>query len=201
MKQRYFTKIFVALLVCLMPACNQDVAKDSMIGRTISEVEIRYTGDVTVSAARLKSLISSKSGSIYTHDSIDADVKALWDSGLVDDARFLVEAEGDSVRLIAEVSTRRPMGPPFCIGNSTYSDGELFEASGLPMTDVVSVEPLETARQKIKAFYITRGFVDVEVACRAFKGGDPSPQDYLFVVDEGSTVPQDSAQSKKHNKP
>jgi len=201
MNQQNLTKIFVAMLVCWSSACDHDKAEDSMIGRPISEIEIRYMGEVTVSAARLKSIISSKPGSAYTQEAINSDVETLWESGMVDDARFLTEADGDSVRLIAEVSTRRPIGPPFCIGNSTYLDGELFDASGLSLTDAVTIESLAAARQKIEAFYITRGFVDVKVVCRAYKGGDPNPLDFLFVVDEGSTVPQDPAESKKHNKP
>ena len=129
-------------------------------------------------------------GDEITPEALDSDIKSLYESGLVDNVRFFAEPDGDSVKLIAEISTHRPFGPPFCRGNTAYSSLALSEASGLDKEHMVTVESLERARLKLKTFYVSRGYIDAEVVCRAFNGGEPRPDDFIFVIDEGSTVPQ-----------
>ena len=197
MNQLHLARFVSAMLVCGLSACNRDRTGESLIGRSISQVEIRYAGERTVDERRLRNFISSNPGDSFTPERINSDVKSLYESGLVDDVRFLIEPDGDSVRIIAEVSTRPSFGPPFCIGNTAYSDKRLAEASGLTKEHPITVDALEEARQKLTAFYFSGGYVDAEVVCRAFQGGVPSPEDFIFVVDEGSKVPQGSAETKE----
>ena len=79
-------------------------------GKNISEVAIRYTGAKTVDEARLRNLMATKAGTVYRAESLDNDIKSLYESGLVDDVRFLAEPVGGSVKLIAEVTTRPGLG-------------------------------------------------------------------------------------------
>ena len=197
MKPRLIPPIFAAVVACVLSGCDREKSNKSLYGRKISDLEVRYIGDNTVEEKRLRTLITSKPGDRFTIAAIDLDVKALYESGLVDEVRFLSEPDGDAVRLIAEVSTRTPFGPPFCIGNTAYSDKSLAEASGLTTERPITTEGLEKARLQLKAFYVGRGYLDAEVTCRAFQGGDPSPEDYVFVVDEGATVPQASTGEKE----
>jgi outer membrane protein insertion porin family len=185
MKQRHITQIFAALMACALSGCDREKASGSFHGRSISKIEFRYQGARTVEEQRLRSFVISKPGDLFTPDAIDSDVKSLYESGLVDDVRFLAEPDGAAVRLIAEVTTRRPFGPPFCIGNTAYSDKTLAEVCGLTKDLAITLEELEKSRQKLKAFYVSHGYPEAEVECRAFNGGDPSPEDFVFVVVEG----------------
>jgi len=74
-------------------------------GKNISALEIKYSGPKTVDEATLRKLIDSKAGTAFSSERLDADVKALFKSGSVDDVVFLAEPDGDSVRLIAEITT------------------------------------------------------------------------------------------------
>jgi len=194
MNQQNIAKIVATALICGLSACEREKASVSLYGRSISQVEIRYAGERTADEVRLRRFILSKPGDSFTSEAIDSDVKSLYESGLVDDVRFLAEPDGPRVKLIAEVTTRPPSGPPLCIGNTAYSDKRLAEASGLTKDRPITINELEKARKKLKMFYISRGYLDAEVVCRAFQGGDPSPEDYLFVVDEGATIPQASTE-------
>jgi outer membrane protein insertion porin family len=69
-------------------------------------VTIRYRGAKTVNEDLLRNQMTSKAGSPYRAENLDKDITALYESGLVDDVRFLAEPVGDSVNLIAEVTTR-----------------------------------------------------------------------------------------------
>ena len=60
-------------------------------GKKISEVSIRYVGKKTVDEARLRNLMSTKAGSIYRSENLDNDIKTLYESGLVDNVKFLAD--------------------------------------------------------------------------------------------------------------
>lgn len=184
-------------MFCASSGCNRQKTRESLYGRSISKIEFRYEGDRTIEEQRVRAFVISKPGDRFTSEAIDSDVKSLYESGLVEDVRFLAEPDGTAVRLIAEITTSRPFGPPFCIGNTVFSGKTLAEAAGLSKVRAVTLEELERSRQNLKAFYVSRGYLDTEVDCRAFHGGVPSPDDYIFIVKEGATVPQASTEEKE----
>ncbi|HEX7261678.1 MAG TPA: POTRA domain-containing protein, partial [Luteolibacter sp.] len=53
-------------------------------GKNISDVSIRYNGAKTVDEARLRNLMATKAGTTYRAESLDNDIKSLYESGLVD---------------------------------------------------------------------------------------------------------------------
>ena len=75
-------------------------------GKNITEVAIRYRDAKTVDEARIRNLMSTKAGSQYRAESLDNDIKTLFESGLVDDVRFLAEPDGAGVRIITDILTR-----------------------------------------------------------------------------------------------
>jgi outer membrane protein insertion porin family len=155
-------------------------------GKTISEVAIRYKGAKTVDEARLRNLMASKSGSAYRAESLDNDIKSLYESGLVDDVRFLAEPVGDSVKLIAEVSTRPGLGGVGFVGNNIFSDQKLAKESKLKAGGTLSDEQILEARRNIEKYYQGYGYPDVTVTHRTQGTGQEGLSDLIFVIDEGS---------------
>ena len=98
-------------------------------GKNISEVAIRYKGARTVDEDRLRNLMASKSGTAYRAESLDNDIKSLYESGLVDDVRFLAEPVDGGVRLIAEVTTRPALGGVGFVGNTIFTEQKLAKES------------------------------------------------------------------------
>ncbi len=186
MNRSHIALVLAATMAICLTACDKDKSANQFDGRSISHIEIRLTGEKWVDEHRIRTLIVSKPGDKYTPEALDADIKSLFESGLVDDVRFLAELDGERVRLIAEVSARPGFGPPFCIGNTAFSDKRLGDASGLSKERPITVESLMVAKGRLKDYYVKHGYPDVTVECRAFNGGDPSPDDLTFVVVEGS---------------
>jgi outer membrane protein insertion porin family len=60
-------------------------------GKKVTSVSIRYKGARTVDEARLKGNMSVRAGQDYSASRLDDDVRSLYESGLVDDIRFLAE--------------------------------------------------------------------------------------------------------------
>jgi len=90
-------------------------------GKIISDVSVRLRGPGRVEEKRLeriRNFLTVGEGDWFSGEAIDGDVKRLYESGLVEDARVLGELEGDSVRLVWEIDARRP----FAGGRSKGAD-------------------------------------------------------------------------------
>lgn len=155
-------------------------------GKNISEVAVRYRGVKTVDEDRLRNLMASKSGTTYRAESLDNDIKALYESGLVDDVRFLAEPVGDSVRLIAEVTTRPALGGVGFVGNSIFTDQKLAKESKIKAGGAMSDEQILEARRNIEKYYQGFGYPDVTVSHRTQATGQEGLSDLIFVIDEGT---------------
>ena len=155
-------------------------------GKNITEVTIRYRGAKTVDEARLRNLMSSKSGTPYRAESLDNDIKSLYESGLVDDVRFLAEPVGGSVKLIAEVTTRPGLGGVGFVGNNIFTDQKLAKESKMKAGGALSDEQILEARRNIEKYYQGYGYPDVTVTHRTQATGQEGLSDLIFVIDEGS---------------
>ena len=155
-------------------------------GKNISEVVIRYTGPNTVDEARLRNMMTSKAGTQYHAENLDTDIKSLYESGLVDDVRFLAEPEGGNVKLIAEVKTRDSLVGVGFVGNTVFTDQKLAKETKLKAGGTLSDEQILEARRNIEKYYQGYGYPDVTVTHRTQPSGQPGQSDLVFVIDEGS---------------
>ncbi len=155
-------------------------------GKNISQVTIRYRGAKTVNEELLRNQMTSKAGSIYRAENLDKDITALYESGLVDDVRFLAEPVGEGVNLIAEVSTRPIMPAVGFVGNTFFSDQKLAKESKLKSGGVLSDTAILEARRNIEKYYQGYGYPDISVSHRIQPTGEEGKADLVFVIDEGS---------------
>ncbi|MGA0846925.1 MAG: BamA/OMP85 family outer membrane protein, partial [Luteolibacter sp.] len=114
------------------------------------------------------------------------DIAALYESGLVDDVRFLAEAVDGGVRLIAEVTTRPMRGGVGFVGNTVFSSKKLARETKLKPTGVMSDAEILEARRNLENYYRGYGFADVIVSHRVQATGDDGVADLIFVIDEGA---------------
>ena len=177
---------FAALTSLAVVALAGTLHAQDFEGKNISEVSIRYNGAKTVDEARLRNLMGSKAGSTYRSESLDKDIKALYESGLVDDVRFLAEPTGNSVKLIAEVTTRPALGGVGFVGNTVFTDQKLAKESKMKAGGALSDEQILEARRNIEKYYQGYGYPDVTVTHRTQSTGQTGLSDLIFVIDEGS---------------
>ncbi|MGD7653658.1 MAG: outer membrane protein assembly factor BamA [Verrucomicrobiales bacterium] len=163
------------------PASGQDFE-----GKNISAVTIRYNGPKTVDEARLRNLMATKAGTPYRTENLDNDIRALYESGLVDDVRFLAEPAGSGVKLITEVTTRPGLSGVGFVGNTVFSDQKLAKESKLESGGVLSDADILAARRAIEDYYQGYGYPDVTVTHRTQASANPGQSDLIFIVDEGT---------------
>ncbi len=177
---------FAALTALSVLALAGTVHAQDFEGKNISSVEIRYRGAKTVDEDRLRNLMSTKTGTAYRAEGLDNDIKSLYESGLVDDVRFLAEPAGGSVKLIAEVTTRPGLAGVGFVGNSIFSDQKLAKESKLKAGGALSDEQILEARRNIEKYYQGYGYPDVTVTHRTQATGQSGLSDLIFVIDEGA---------------
>ena len=177
---RIATLASLHLLAIAGPLHGQDFE-----GKNITEVAIRYRGAKTVNEDVLRNQMTSKAGSTYRTENLDKDITALYESGLVDDVRFLAEPVGDGVRLIAEVTTRPMRGGVGFVGNTIFSDQKLAKETKLKPRGVMSDSEILEARRNLEKYYRGYGYPDVSVSHRIQPTDNEGVADLIFVIEEG----------------
>jgi len=175
-----------ALVSIAMIVLSGGLQAQDFEGKTISQVVIRYRGAKTVNEDVLRNQMISKAGSPYRAENLDKDITALYESGLVDDVRFLAEPVGEGVNLIAEVATRPLRGGVGFIGNTVFSDQKLAKETKLKSGGVMSDAEILEARRNIEKYYQGHGYPDITVSHRMQPTGQEGLADLIFVIDEGT---------------
>ncbi len=176
----------IAVTVAALLTIAGNLQAQDFEGKNITEVAIRYRGAKTISEDALRNQMTSKAGSPYRTENLDKDIAALYESGLVDDVRFLAEPVGDnSVKLIAEVTTRPMRGGVGFVGNTVFSDQKLAKETKLKPRGVMSDAEILEARRNIEKYYRGYGYPDVTVTHRIQGTGNEGVADLIFVIEEG----------------
>lgn len=182
------SSLFRSALVCALTflAITAVVPAQDFEGKTISQVIIRYRGPKNVNEDLLRNRMASKAGSVYRAENLDKDITALYESGLVDDVRFLAEPVGDRVNLIAEVATRSVVDGVGFIGNSIFKDQTLAKETKLKSGGIMSDAEVLEARRNIEKYYQGYGYPDVMVSHRIQPSTIEGRSDLIFIIDEGT---------------
>ena len=191
------------------PSCSNQERLPAAGERKITSLSIRNATPKYVEDRRISHLISSQPGTIYDEKKIDDDIRTLWESGLVEDVKFSVKSDGDGLHLVAEVSTRRGLGPVILTGNTRYSDQMLWKQISRTYADRISravdrqLDPitekpiihndkdlvsdvLPAVCKELKEFYRREGFNEVRIRVESWKGGPPTARDFVFRIDENA---------------
>ncbi len=177
---------FAVLVSLVVLAFGGALHAQDFEGKRVTSVDIRYKGGRTVDEAAIRDRMSTKAGSTYRAEALDNDIRSLYESGLVDDIRFLAEPSGGGVHLIAEVTTRPLRAGVGFVGNSKFSDQKLAKESKLKATGALSDAEILEARRNIEKYYHGYGYPDVAITHRIQSTGQPGVADLIFVIDEGA---------------
>ncbi|MCU0795902.1 MAG: outer membrane protein assembly factor BamA [Akkermansiaceae bacterium] len=177
------------VLACLFvvgAACVGSVHGQDFEGKPVTGVDVRINGPRTVDEERLKAFIQLAPGTTYKSDTIDNDIKSLYDSGLINDVRVLAEPVGGGVRVVYDISPREGVIAIGFIGNSVFSDTKLAKASKMKAGGALSDQAILEARQNIEQHYMDSGYPDVNITHRIQPSPSGNGSELIFVIDEGA---------------
>ncbi|MEM6278376.1 MAG: outer membrane protein assembly factor BamA, partial [Verrucomicrobiota bacterium] len=155
-------------------------------GKTIKSIDVQYVGNQTVSPDRIRSQLGSQVGQKLSLAQVDEDLKNLYASGDVENARILSENVSGGVRLIVVVQTRAVYGGVEFVGNTLIDTSKLKKKVDLRVNKPIDESALKTAREDIQEMYRKRGFSEATVTYRI---GAPTAEGYstvIFSINEGT---------------
>src|SRR5215468_5001685 len=152
----------------------------------IRSLEVQYTGAATISKERILAQMRTKVGQVYTNETVQEDIKALYKTGYIRNVRIFAQPEGDGVKVIVAVQTRAIVSEIEINGAERVKPTRLRKEIKVRLNQAVDEQQLEEARQKIIEIYQGRGFTDVSVEFRI----DPidekrGTERVVFTVNEG----------------
>jgi outer membrane protein insertion porin family len=108
----------------------------------------------------------TKVGLPYSDTVAEEDIRAIYNTGQVQNVRIFGQPEGDGVKVIVAVQTRTMLNEIQIDGATRISPKKLRKNLGVKLNTPLREEDLEKGRQKIAETYQAHGFNDVEVTFR-----------------------------------
>ena len=191
----YFAAIALALGVCHLPLAI--AGREELLpppARTGAEVlpasqqvvDVRIVGNETVSTIEIANYLNTKIGRAFDETVVEHDVRRLANLGWFVDVRPLYETTPQGHVVIFEVVERPTIRYVFYIGNLRVSDKTLAKQTNLKEGGSVDPYAVEEGRRKLREYYISRGYNNVQITIR--EGDKPGDQGVAYLINEG--VPQ-----------
>src|SRR5437868_918376 len=180
-----FSVFFVATIALMARAQSPpDVARQAP--PIVRSIDVQYTGPATISRERILAQMRTKVGLPYSDTVAETDIRALYNTGQVQNVRIFGQPEGDGVKVIVAVQTRTMLNEIQIDGATRISPKKLRKNLGVKLNTPLREEDLEKGREKIMETYQAHGFNDVEVTFRveaidAIRGTSRA----VFTVNEG----------------
>jgi outer membrane protein insertion porin family len=180
-----FSVFFAATITLIARAQSPpDVARQAP--PIVRSIDVQYTGPATISRERILAQMRTKIGLPYSDTVAENDIRALYNTGQVQNVRIFGQPEGDGVKVIVAVQTRTMLNEIQIDGATRISPKKLRKNLGVKLNTPLREEDLEKGREKIIETYQAHGFNDVEVTFRveaidAIRGTSRA----IYTVNEG----------------
>jgi len=180
-----FSVFFAATITLIARAQSPpDVARQAP--PIVRSIDVQYTGPATISRERILAQMRTKIGMPYSDTVAENDIRALYNTGQVQNVRIFGQPEGDGVKVIVAVQTRTMLNEIQIDGATRISPKKLRKNLGVKLNTPLREEDLEKGREKIIETYQAHGFNDVEVTFRveaidAIRGTSRA----VYTVNEG----------------
>src|SRR6059058_6493653 len=157
-----FSVFFVATIALMARAQSPpDVARQAP--PIVRSIDVQYTGPATISRERILAQMRTKVGLPYSDTVAETDIRALYNTGQVQNVRIFGQPEGDGVRVIVAIQTRTMLNEIQIDGATRVKPKKLRKDIGVKLNTPLKEEDLEKGRGKIIEIYQARGFTDIDV--------------------------------------
>lgn len=178
--------VFFAATIALIARAQLPPDTARQAAPIVRSIDVQYTGPATISRSRILAQMRTKVGVPYSDTVAEQDIRAIYNTGQVQNVRVFGQPEGDGVKVIVAVQTRTMLNEIQIDGATRISPKKLRKNLGVKLNTPLREEDLEQGRQKILDTYHAHGFNDVEVtfgveAIDAIRGTSRA----VYTVNEG----------------
>ncbi len=182
---RFFLLIRLALLACLIPLCADRLAAQNQ-GQAplIKQIDVQFVGPNTLSKQRVLDNLATKPGAPYNDRLVEEDIKSLYATGQVSNARIFAEPITGGLKVTVLLQGRATVGEVVIEGAEAIKNSKIRKEIATKPGEPLSDERLNDDRQKILKLYEDKNFTDVKVDTKSTELPDKKMK-VSFLINEG----------------
>lgn len=152
----------------------------------ISSVEVQYVGPQTISREKVLAQIRTKPGQPYSESLVEQDIKALYQTGAVQNVRIFGQVQGEKVKVMVVLQTRSLVNEIEIVGAERIPAKKLRKMIALKINGPLTEDELEKARQKIIETYQGKGYTDIDVKFKVDTDEAHGTSRVVYTITEGT---------------
>ena len=161
---RFFSLIRLALLACLIPLCAARLAAQNQAqAPLIQQIDVQFVGPTTLSKQRVLDNLATKPGAPYNDRLVEEDIKSLYATGQVSNARIFAEPITGGLKVTVLLQGRSTVGEVTIEGADAIPNSKIRKEIATKPGEPLSDERLNDDRQKILKLYEDKNYTDVKV--------------------------------------
>lgn len=178
---------FAAVLISLglLAALPQGTHGQGIDGVTITSIDVRYVGPETVSKDRVLANMRTKVGGAYSETTVEDDIRALYDTGKIQNVRIFGEPRGNGVHVQVILATRALITEIEIDGAQSFKAEKLRDQIKFKVPSPTDAEKLEEGRQNIIDFYQRKGYPGVDVQLQVTTDESRGTGRATYTITEG----------------
>ena len=150
----------------------------------IQQIDVQFVGPTTLSKQRVLDNLATKPGAPYNERLVEEDIKSLYATGNVSNARIFAEPVTGGLKVTVLLQGRSTVGEVLIEGSEAVHDSKIRKEITTKPGDPLSDEKISDDRQKILKLYEDRNYTDVTVEPKTSELPDKRIR-VMFVINEG----------------
>jgi outer membrane protein insertion porin family len=163
---------------------DQGVSATPQAPPLIQQIDVQFVGPTTLSKQRVLDNLATKVGAPFNDRLVDEDIKSLYATGNVSNARIYAEPLPGGLKVTVLLQGRGTIGEVLFEGNSVFSNQKIRKNIATKPGDPLAEEKIADDRQKIIKMYEDKYYSNVKVDTRTAELSDKRTQ-VVFSIDEG----------------
>ena len=184
-RPRFSTIPFLAVAMMLIGLFSPGAAAQ-MPGQAplIKEIDVQFVGPTTLSRQRVLDNLATKVGAPYNDRLVEEDIKSLYATGSVSNARIFAEPVTGGLKVTVLLQGRSTVGEVLIEGSEAVPTAKIRKEIVTKPGSALSDSVLNEDRQKILKLYEDRNYTDVRVDAKTSELSDKKIR-VTFQINEG----------------
>ena len=150
----------------------------------IEEIDVQFLGPTTLSKQRVLDNLATKVGQPYNDRLVEEDIKSLYATGNVSNARMFAEPVTGGLKVTILLQGRVNVGEVLIEGASAISTQKIRKTISMKPGDPLNDQRLNDDKQKIIKLYEDHNYTDVKVETKTSELPDKKIR-IVYAIDEG----------------
>ena len=186
MKSRILFTALLALCAVLFTPMQGQAQQQTGVPPTVKGIDVQFAGPAQISKEKVLANMRTRVGRPYNEAVVEEDIRNLYNTGNVSNVRIFGEPVADGVKVIVVIQAKASITEVILNGVEQVKANRIRKEITAKPGDALNEAALEQDRQKILAYYATKGFGDVDVKYTTDVNEKTSSARVTFTITEGA---------------